>query len=118
MIAVLIQVPLVDGKPDLALPDGVEVVREGRYAHVSWGEHALSLMYIGKPSGQASVFVGMMSAGVAIRLAHLGAKVKRLRDAWLAPAVRTWLMARGVAEVDGLPVPPHVIAGGGEDIGP
>ena len=118
MIAVLIQVPLVDGRPALDLPDGVEVVREGRYAHISWGEHALTLMYVGKPSEQAPVFVGMMSAGVAARLAHLGAKVKRLRDAWLTPAVRTWLLARGVAEVDGQPVPPHVIAGGGEDSEP
>ncbi|MDQ3153617.1 MAG: hypothetical protein M3R63_18525 [Actinomycetota bacterium] len=113
MIAVLLQVPLVDGKPQLDLPAGIETVRDGRHVHVSWGDdRVLTLVHLGTPAG-GPVFVGMMTARVAQALQHLGAKVMRLRDAWLVPATRTWLLGRGVAEINGAPVPPHVIAGGG-----
>lgn len=115
MIAVVIQIPLVDGKPDLQLPAGVEVVHEGYIAHVSWGDQALTLRYLGSPAS-GPVFVGMMTAGVALKLAHLGAKVRRLRDVWGTPALRTWLLAHGVDEDEsGAPVPPHVIAGSGDE---
>ncbi len=113
MIAVLLQVPLVDGKPQLDLPPGVEVVSDGRHHHVSWGDdRALTLVHLGTPAG-GPVFVGMMTPRTAQALAHLGATVQRLRTAWLTPSTRTWLMSRGVTEDGGAPVMPHVIAGSG-----
>lgn len=111
MIAVLIQVPIVVGRPQLDLPEGVEIVREGRYFHISWGDgQALSLFHIGTPAS-GPVLIGQMTKGVAARLVHLGAKVMRLRDAWANPTLKTWLMARGVVEQDGKPRTTHVIAG-------
>lgn len=111
MICVLIQVPLVNGKPDLGLPNSVDVVREGRTAHVSWGDdRVLTLRFLGtSPNGP--VFCGMMSPRVAVALAHLGAGVMRLKDAWLNPTLKTWLLANGVTDVGGFPRPPHVMAG-------
>lgn len=111
-VTVVVQVPLVDGKPALQLPAGVEVVREGRYAHISWGVGgALSLVHLGTP-GSGPVFCGQMTERAARRLDHLGATVRPL--AWFetnAPTQRDWLIANGVREVGGRLYPPHVIAG-------
>lgn len=119
MIAVVVQVPVVNGAPDLQLPASVAIVREGNYFHVTWGDdRALSLRFLGvHPNGTDRVYVGMMSARVAQALAGLGAGVARLRDAWLTPARRTWLLANGCSETaGGVPIIPHVISG--ETAGP
>lgn len=107
---VVIQVPFVNGKPNLQ--SGVEIAREGRIYHVSWGEgHALSLKHLGTPAS-GPVFCGQMSECAARRLDHLGAAVRPL--AWFetnSPTQRAWLLANGVTEINGKLYPPHVIAG-------
>lgn len=112
MITIVVQVPLVDGKPGLQLPGGVEVVREGAIAHVTWGNgRALSLKFLGNP-GSGPVFCGQMTKLAARVLDHLGANVRQL--SWFetnAPTLKAWLLTRGVTEIAGKLLPPHVIAG-------
>lgn len=112
-IAVIVQITVTNGVPDLALPSSVDVAREGRYFHVTWGDdRAMTLMLLGiHPNGTDRVFFGMMTPRVAQALAGLGAGVARLRDVWATPARRTWLLANGIAEVAGVPQIPHALAG-------
>jgi len=113
VIAVVVQITVTNGVPDLNLPASVSVIREGAVFHIAWGDdRAMSIRLLGiHPNGTDRVFVGMMAPRVAQALAALGAGVVRLRDAWGTPARRTWLMANGVAEVGGVPICPHVVAG-------
>jgi len=113
VIAVIVQVALVDGKPRLELPDDVQVVRDGRYFHISWGDQVMTLLHIGTPAS-GPILIGQMTKGVAAKLAHLGARVIRLRDAWSNLLLRTWLKVQGVTEDNGRLRTPHVIAGGSQ----
>jgi hypothetical protein len=110
---VVVQVPITNGKPDLQLPADVELVRDGSFVHVSFGDgaRAMTLRILGTPAGQDPVLCGVMTPTMANALVQLGAKVMRLRDAWLVPAMKTWLLGHGVTEVNGAPVPPHGLAG-------
>jgi hypothetical protein len=122
VIAVVVQITVTNGVPDLNLPASVQVVREGAVFHVSWGDdRAMSIRLLGiAPNGTDRVFVGMMTPRVAQALAGLGAAVARLRDVWATPARRTWLLANGVSELAGVPLIPHTVAGqaGGPDADP
>lgn len=114
-VAVLIQIPMTNGKPDLQLPPSVDVVREAGtpFVHVTWGDdRCMTLQWLGNPAGGDPVFVGVMRPRVALALAHLGARVRRLYTAWQNATIRAWLEGKGiVADENGFPIPPHVIAG-------
>lgn len=112
MIDVVVQVSIINGKPALNL-SGVEIVRENGFAHVSWGDgRALSLWHIGTPVS-GPVFIGQMTDAATGALNHLGASARTLAQIWTENLViKAWLLTRGVREIDGRPVSPHVIAGG------
>lgn len=125
MFAVAIQVPLVNGKPNLGLTaqqqQQIDITRDGGIVFISWrDERVAALRSLGTPAGGDPVFAGVMEARLfqAIRDNLDDVKIARLRFIWAnQPTRKTWLLANGVSEVGGVPVIPHVIAGelGGRD---
>lgn len=121
MIAVVLQVPILNGKPDLGLTPQqaaqLDVTNEGGIVHVTFrDDRAAVLKRLGTPAGQDPVWVGMMDSRVAQFLAGLGsAKLERLRTVWAnRPVVKTWLLANGVSQdAQGRPIVPHTMAGHG-----
>lgn len=118
MIAVVLQVAIVNGKPDLGLTPQqlaqIDVVNEGGITHVSFrDDRAAVLKRLGTPAGQDPVWCGMMDVRMAQFLAGLGsAKLERLRVVWATrPTVKAWLLANGVSQDGVNPIVPHVIAG-------
>jgi hypothetical protein len=106
--AVVVQVPMSGGVPQLNLPAG-SVTREGRIVHLDWNGYYATLRYLGMAGGN-SVWVGSGSREIFTGLAHLGAGVKRLKDA--TSAEKTWLKNHTVQEHgDGTLLCPHVYLG-------
>ena len=114
--AAVIQVPLVNGKPDLQLPARAIYKEKGTpFVHLSWTDgdgdvHYGTARRLGTV-GSDRVYLCVGTRKILKGLQHLGSKVTLLKDAWQVPARRTWLMNRGVTELNGNPVPPHGFSG-------
>ena len=116
-------VPLVNGRPDLQLPEGVEITRGGpRQFNVTWTapngtSHSLYAWRTSIVAGGKRWFVCTGSRRIFVGLAHLGAAVKRWSDltAGQKAAVRAEPGLRGIRRVrDGrfmAILPPHGPAG-------
>ena len=80
--AVLIGIEIVGGKPDLQLPPRALVQRVGadlNYWTANWGQSYLSVVKLGRLAGTLW-FIGVGDKQILTGLAHLGAKVKLLKD--------------------------------------
>lgn len=109
--AFVAQISIVGGKPDLQLPAGVEIVKEGPgLYHASWQGHTLALKKLGTISDDV-VFAGVGTPQVLTALSHLGAKVVLLRTAWQNPTRKQWLLDHGVRELNNQPIAPHTFCG-------
>ena len=97
MIAIVLQVPLVNGKPDVDMPASVSVEKQGDVvviSHEASGE-AATFKFLGTANGEA-ILAGMASKNVAQWLSRQGITVTRIRDA--TAGQKTWLAARGVTK--------------------
>ncbi len=111
----LVRVELVGGKPDLQLPPTAQIERHSWGAMVYWHDRVLLLDRLGRRNGDL-LFLGHGSRDVMTRLAHLGNKVRRLRNVAGNAPLRAWLRTKGLwgVRVNGVVqrvMPRHVIAG-------
>lgn len=90
---VLIGVAIVDGLPDLQLPAGVDVVRDGPRFTVEWNGHRLTGVHLGLVNG-TRYFLATGDREILAGLSHLGASVRLVRS--LPPVTQTALRAKGV----------------------
>lgn len=109
MRAVVITVPIVDGRPALGLGEyQADIVRKGSIYTIRWDGHQLVAMHIGDRDGDA-VLCGVGDQRIQPALAHLAGKVKILKVAWASD--RAWLEDHGVrATPGGRPIPPVAYA--------
>lgn len=95
MRSFILQVPLVDGRPDIDLPPSILVDKQGdvvTLVHEPSGE-AATFKFVGVAQGQA-VLTGMANVQVVTWLVKQGVTVTRIKD--LTQVQKNWLLARGV----------------------
>jgi hypothetical protein len=105
---------MVDGKPDMQLPARAIIEHEKGTPiwHLYFGEHEAHLKSFGTV-GDDRIFLGVGSQDIFLGLAHLGARVQLLKDAWASASEeqKQWLRDRGLTERNGHPLCPHVMQG-------
>ena len=93
-LLVVIGVEIVDGRPALDLPEGVEIEKTGPgIFSVSWKEHTLTGKHLGRIDG-TRYFLCSGDKRIVTGLAHLGASVRLVRD--LTPAQKNRIRSAGV----------------------